>query len=1127
MDKTDTVDNAALPIVVLGLSQGTIAVAYTGATPPTVGLDADGEYVGAFAVVPDKHNNVSLLVGVNQLSDPDFEAARLGWRLGETGDTVTAGVGFSEKWNLTDGNAAYIRLSDPTAQDAAELSYGATPEAGRIPVTPGVAYAARVAFGCHRCVASLVLVFRDAGGAVISTYKASPAEVKSGGRRLSNYAGAKIVAKAPAGAVSASLSILVEAVKAEDRNDSLLLIARPWFGEDGKAARALQALVAQSPDSVAQLRLLGGASSTLGFVQIPSGLFDGRLHTLTVGPGSAEQTVVGTPLEFQFADAAEGAIDRIQGSEVLGWASSGQGDAVALRVRLVIDGVPATSTLANGGHARMGQTGFVLPIPAQHLDGLPHHVKIVSDVSGKVIAEAVELFAASSTPHEALLEYQTKPPAYLSPASRYRYLSYIEAVRSVIGDDGKLARDAGDRLAQLDLVHGILLEGPFATRSTYPKLSFPTAANPTVSIVVPAHNKFSVTYYCLAALLFAGNKTTFEVIVVDDGSSDQTASIEQIVSGIRVVRHERATGFVDACNDGAAAATGDYVLLLNNDTEVTAGWLDELVATFANFDNVGAVGAKLLYANGRLQEAGGIVWGTGDPWNYGRDQNAADPRYNYVRQSDYLSGACLILPTSLWRELGGLSEEYRPAYFEDTDLCFKVKAAGKKLIYNPFAVVYHFEGVSNGTQTTSGLKRFQEINRPKFKRKWAELYRANGPVGRDVELAKDRGVTLRALMLDNQFPRGEFDAGSYAALQEIRMLQALGFKVTFAPRNMAYLGSHTETVQRMGVEAIYHPFEQSVEKLLENRGGEFDLVYITRYSLARELLPTVRQYAPQARVAFCNADLHFLRELRESVLLDSPELREKALITRDAEMEVVRDVDVTLSYSAAEHVVMESHAPGARIALAPWVVDTAETVPDYKGRDGIAFLGGFGHPPNRMAVEFFAKDVMPLILAQLPDVTFDIYGSGSGAAADLAALPGVRVKGYVDDVRDAYDGCRVFVAPLLTGAGVKGKVVDALAYGVPCVLSPVAAEGIAIRSGEEAVIARTAQQWADAVVGLYTDAKAWKSMSAAALSFARTRYNFEAGVDGMREALEAGGVYARPERGALVSRKARLVGAGS
>ncbi len=111
--------------------------------------------------------------------------------------------------------------------------------------------------------------------------------------------------------------------------------------------------------------------------------------------------------------------------------------------------------------------------------------------------------------------------------------------------------------------------------------------------------------------MFAANKATYEVIVVDDGSTDTTTRLPEIAPGVVYVRNEVAQGFVGACNAGAQVAKGKYIFFLNNDTEPTAYFLDELVFAFENFENVGLAGSKLIYPDGALQEAGGIVWGSG------------------------------------------------------------------------------------------------------------------------------------------------------------------------------------------------------------------------------------------------------------------------------------------------------------------------------------------------------------------------------------------------------------------------------------------------------------------------------------------------------------------------------------
>ena len=599
--------------------------------------------------------------------------------------------------------------------------------------------------------------------------------------------------------------------------------------------------------------------------------------------------------------------------------------------------------------------------------------------------------------------------------------------------------------------------------------------------------------------------------MVDDGSSDDTDQLARLAPNVTVCRNETAQGFVRACNLGVENSRGEYVVLLNNDTEPTLGWLDELIAAFDRFDAVGIAGSKLLYPDGRLQDAGGIVWGSGNPWNYGRGANPRDPRFNYARQADYLSGAALMLPRNVWDEVGGLSEEFVPAYFEDTDLAFKVREKGYTTWFIPSSVVYHFEGLSNGTDVTqtSGLKRFQEINRPKFRRKWGQVFKDYGDEGKLPDLRKDRGILGRALFIDNAVPRPDRDAGSYAALQEMRLVQSLGYKVTFIPLNLAYLGHYQDELNKLGIETIYSPFCMAVKDFLRDRGREFDVVYITRYNVANKVIDMVRKLAPESKVLFCNADLHFLREIRAAVRSGDEIDWKRAETIREEELAVMREVDVVLSYNEVEHSVILSHNMLASPVLTcPWVVETPppDDVPPFDGREGIAFLGGFQHPPNIEAVDFFVEEVVPRLREELPGVVFNIYGSSMPERFAELADETVRPIGYVEKVEEVYDTNRLFVAPLLTGAGIKGKVLGALAHGIPSILSPVAVESTGIRDGYDCVVARDIDDWVSSIVRLYDDPVAWTRMSLSAREFTKQQYSFANGRVLMRRAFEAAGV---------------------
>jgi hypothetical protein len=162
------------------------------------------------------------------------------------------------------------------------------------------------------------------------------------------------------------------------------------------------------------------------------------------------------------------------------------------------------------------------------------------------------------------------------------------------------------------------------------------------------------------------------------------------------------------------------------------------------------------------------------------------------------------------------------------------------------------------------MKSSQEVNRPKFHRKWSHVYRRHGREGEDLDREKDRDVAFRVLFVDHQFPFTDMDAGSYAAFQEVRLLQALGAKVTFLPRNLAWMDRHTNALQRIGVECLYAPYTMNFLHYIRAHASEYDLVYVNRYAIAEQVLPLVRASAPRTRVAFNLADLHFLRELREA-----------------------------------------------------------------------------------------------------------------------------------------------------------------------------------------------------------------------------------------------------------------------
>ena len=397
----------------------------------------------------------------------------------------------------------------------------------------------------------------------------------------------------------------------------------------------------------------------------------------------------------------------------------------------------------------------------------------------------------------------------------------------------------------------------------------------SVSVVVPVYGQEEVTLRCLVSLLqeqlrLAEPCARLEIVVVDDcspaGSLDQLAAVmaELDSEALQLVRQPENLGYLRSCNRGAALARGQLLCFLNNDTVVTEGWLEELVASLDGFPEAGLVGPMLLYPDGRLQEAGGIVWRDGSAWNYGRDGDAADPAYAFCRDVDYVSGACLLMETELFRCIGGFDSRYAPAYYEDTDLAQAVQDLGYRVLMQPLSRVIHYEGVSSGRDEESGAKRFQARNAELFRSKWQRRLESHGANGTDVWRERNRGRVGRILVMEASLPTPDRDAGSLYVLNLLTDLLALGWDVSFLPAdNLLWQPDYGTALQRLGVEVLVHPWVRSVEQLLEERGDHYEAILLARPEVAQRWLEAIKTHAPLARLLYYTHDLHHLRMERQ------------------------------------------------------------------------------------------------------------------------------------------------------------------------------------------------------------------------------------------------------------------------
>ncbi len=642
-----------------------------------------------------------------------------------------------------------------------------------------------------------------------------------------------------------------------------------------------------------------------------------------------------------------------------------------------------------------------------------------------------------------------------------------------------------------------------------PPALMPRSEHPLVSIVIPVHNQWAHTAACLRSIASADCRAGFEVIVIDDASSDETADRLSGVNGIDATTNRNNLGFIGSCNRGAARVNGDFIVFLNNDTQVMDGWLDHLLHTFAQFPDTGIAGARLIYPDGSLQECGGIVFNDGSGWNYGRGDDPDRPEYQYVREVDYCSGACIMMRHQVFSELGGFDRHFSPAYYEDTDLAFRVRDLGLKVRVQPAATVVHHEGVTSGTDIASGTKRFQAVNRKKFVKRWQEQLAGqpapivNNQDHREIRTACDHRLRGRVLIIDAYTPEPDQDSGSLRLRYLVECLFELGFGVSFIPDNRSHAGRYTEELQQAGVEAWYEPWLDSMNAWFSQHGADFDFVIVCRHYVATNYLSLVRRRCPRAKLLFDTIDLHYLREERQADLEDSLPLRRSAGQTKRSELAVIREADATLVVSPTEIEVLRQELPDARVHLLSNIHRVVGSQNTFEARKDIFFVGGFQHPPNVDAALWFCSAVWPLIRARLPDLNFHLIGSKAPDQIKALAGNGVVFQGFVPRLEPFLDGCRLAIAPLRYGAGVKGKVNLSMSRGQPVVATPAAVEGLFARDGEDVLVASEPQAFADAVVRLYNDPELWTRLSANGLRNVEEYFSLDTARRNLKAILES------------------------
>jgi glycosyltransferase involved in cell wall biosynthesis len=528
-------------------------------------------------------------------------------------------------------------------------------------------------------------------------------------------------------------------------------------------------------------------------------------------------------------------------------------------------------------------------------------------------------------------------------------------------------------------------------------------------------------------------------------------------------------------------ARGENLLLLNNDAQLMPGSISSALRTLHSSNDIGAVGGKIILADGTLQEAGSIIWQDGSCLGFGRGDSPLAPPYMYQRDVDYCSAAFLLTPRELFLSAGGFDEAFAPAYYEEVDYCVGLWEQGKRVVYDPNSIIVHYEFGSSTSQ--SSAIDLQIANRETFVKKRGDWLRSQHAAPSDPLLAAHRLRVnrRRILFLDDRVPHTFLGAGFPRSNRMLSELSNLGCAVTFYPT----------TCPREQWEDVYRDTSPEVEVMLDH-GGEklkeflrqrrdyYDAILISRphnMAMFKEAVGDEPGLLNGARVIYDAEALFAYREIRKSAVAGQPlsEIEQENLIAE--EVRLAENCDYVVSVSDRERDEFARHGCEHAFTLGH-TVEVTPTEKKFEARQDLLFVGAIHSlsSPNADSMIWFVHEILPLIQQRLGDIKLTIAGLSCADFQRRVRSGSVELVGKVDDLSPLYDRARVFVAPTRFSAGIPIKICDAAAHGLPTVTTNLSGYQLGWSDERELLLADDPESFADACVKLYNDPLLWSRL---------------------------------------------------
>jgi len=571
---------------------------------------------------------------------------------------------------------------------------------------------------------------------------------------------------------------------------------------------------------------------------------------------------------------------------------------------------------------------------------------------------------------------------------------------------------------------------------------------PLVSIAILGGRDWRYVNRSLASLRRLELENAPEILVLADPA---IAREMQMHVGVQLVPVSKGTSFTHALKAAVSRARGSYLYMVDSRLVPATGAIAALARTLDSDSETALVCSRICTLGSHLYEAGRAILSDGTIQPCGAGCSISDSRYAFLREVESISPASFMARLSSLR-IASLDEvTFAAASYAVADLCFEMRTRGLHCVCQPLSMVFAEEKLDSAVNS---------IDARAFTDRWLR----GGRIGRSAR-------SSAILFLDEHVPFDDRDAGSRRLALLLRLARAHGWSVVFGSlENRAY-PPYSDRLRQAGIEVISGFGEDSLAGL-RARGSLFDCVWVSRAQVASDYLAAVRSSQPQARVVYDTVDLHFVRLSRQAKVQGRRTGHDDM---ERLELDAARRSDVTVVTSS--HEVETLHARGitnvAVVSLAETLIDR---VPDQESRQGILFLGNYAHAPNVDAALWLAEEIVPRVRQRVPGIMLTLAGADPTPAIRKLSSRLVHVPGFIDDLEPVFARHRVFAAPLRFGAGLKGKIVQAMAAGVPIVTTSIGSEGIA-GSENELVIADDVPSFADALITLHENKQQWELYS--------------------------------------------------